>query len=79
MSVHVLSVIAKNTYTVKLMKTCFLLYQNGNRQKYFVETDFVSYLRQLAPLRKRCIELFKEMKFSSSKLQRNVKTFNSIQ
>lgn len=47
--------------------------------KYFVVTDFVNYLRQLAPLRKRYIELFKEMKFSSSELQRNVKTFDSIQ
>lgn len=76
MSVLVLSVIAK-THTVKLMKNfCFIRMVTD---KYFVETDFVSYLRQLAPLKKWYVELFKEMKFSSSKLQRNVKTFDSIQ
>lgn len=77
MSVHVLGVIAK-TYTVKLMKNCFCFIRMVT-DKYFVETDFVISLRQLAPLRKRYIELFKEMKFSSSKLQRNVKTFDSVQ
>lgn len=48
MSVLVLSVIAK-THTVKLMKNfCFIRMVTD---KYFVETDFVSYLRQLAPLK----------------------------
>ena len=60
------------------MKNCFCFIRMVT-DKYFVVTDFVNYLRQLAPLRKRYIELFKEMKFSSSELQRNVKTFDSIQ
>lgn len=79
MSVPVLSVIAK-THTVKLMKNfCSIRMVTDKQTTDFVETDFVSYLRQLAPLKKCYVELFKEMKFSSSKLQRNVKTFDSIQ
>ena len=40
MSVHVLSVIAKIHIRLSY-EELFLFYQNSNRQKYFVETDFV--------------------------------------